>query len=324
MCILLVKPKNITVPSDETLQQCFKSNPDGAGIAYCTKDRKIVIKKGLMTVEQFIDAVHSIPLNSTALIHCRISTAGGVCPELTHPYPLSGDFNKLLKTTITLSPSKPKQKVYSVGHNGIFYGKNFKLEKEKSNDSQAFIINYLTPLKEVCELAGINVLDEAFVPTIDKVVDGSRVAIIDNDNNFKIYGNGWIYDNGIYYSNGTYKSYTQTYKTYNYSYYNDDYSWIDDDYDYNGNLIKKGEKKKDKEDFYKKPIKAQSDEERLMLLIEDYPQYEDLILEYFYDGSYPVSVIECWIANGYLEYELEEREYEKKLTELAKGKKGDK
>lgn len=324
MCILMVKPKGVMAPSDETLRQCFTSNPDGAGISYCTKDRKIVIKKGLMTYESFVDAVHSIPINSTALIHCRISTAGGVCPELTHPYPLSGDFSKLLKTNITLSPSKPKEKVYSVGHNGIFYGKNFKLAKEKSNDSQAFIINYLTPLKIVCDMAGVNVLDEAFVPTIDKVVDGSRVAIIDNDNNFKIYGNGWIYDNGVYYSNGTYKSYTSTSwsKGWNYSYYNDDlYDWTDD-YDYNGNPVKKGDTKKDKEDLYKKPIQSGTDEERLMCLIEEYPKYEDLLLEYYYDGNYPIAVIECWIANGYLEYELEEREYEKTLKE--KNKKGDK
>mgnify|MGYP007022380159 CR=1 FL=1 len=63
MCILLVKPKGVMIPSDETLQQCFKSNPDGAGIAYCTKDRKIVIKKGLMTYESLIAEVRDIQIN---------------------------------------------------------------------------------------------------------------------------------------------------------------------------------------------------------------------------------------------------------------------
>lgn len=325
MCILIVKPKGVLAPSDETLLQCFTSNPDGAGISYNTKDKKIVIRKGLMSFDKFIEEVHKIPVNSTALIHCRISTAGGACPELTHPYPLSGNFKDLIKTNVTIVPKESNGRVYSVGHNGIFYGKNFKLQKEKSNDSQAFIINYLSPLKDVCNVANVNLLDEAFVPTIDKIVDGSRVAIIDNDGNFKIYGNSWTYDNGIYYSNGTYKPFkTTTYytsSTYNnprtgYSNY-----WGDCDYD---DLYDKGLEKANfevaKKDLEPKKTKVDDDINRLFELVEDYPQYEELILNYYYDYGYPVNVLECWIANGYLEYELEERKYEKELEDSLKNK----
>ena len=90
MCILIIKPNGVMTPSESTLKTCFERNPDGAGFSY-NKNGKIILKKGFMTFDSFKKAVEKIPITSSALIHCRITTSGGTKPELTHPYPLDDE-----------------------------------------------------------------------------------------------------------------------------------------------------------------------------------------------------------------------------------------
>ena len=214
MCILIVKPKGKMCPSKEILEECFDRNPDGAGFSY-NKNGVIVLRKGFMTFEDFFEATKKIPTESTALIHCRIGTSGGNTAGLTHPYPLCNDYKKMQKVAQILRPTENK-KAYAVAHNGIF--SELELRKDV-NDTCIFIANILNPLKELSH----DILDSQLDSVINRCVDTSKIAILDNEGNCTRYGSGWIEDCGIYYSNSTYKPFT--------SYYNSHYDWRNYDYD---------------------------------------------------------------------------------------------
>lgn len=219
MCILIVKPKGKICPSKEILEECFYRNPDGAGFSY-NKNGVIVLRKGFMTFEDFYEASKKIPAESTALIHCRIGTSGGNTAGLTHPYPLCNDYKRMQKTTQILKPSADK-KAYAVAHNGIFD----KLEIRKDvNDTCVFIANILNPLNELSK----DILNSQLDSVINRCVDGSRIAILDNEGNCSRYGSGWIEDCGIYYSNSSYKPYSFSYGG---KYDWRDYDWRDYDYE---------------------------------------------------------------------------------------------
>ena len=303
MCILAIKPKGISVPSDDILKNMFKNNPDGAGISYNFKG-KIVLKKGLMSVDDFINAVHLIPTNSTALIHCRITTSGGTNPHCTHPFRLCND-------TKTMGRPKDCYKGYAVGHNGIF---SFLDKKTRVgvNDTMVFIQNYLTPLEQVAQ---DNLLDSSLEPIINKLVSGSRVAILKDDGTYNKYGDGWEYADGIYYSNDTYLDYTSRYVGYYNGWdYDDDYYYAKDGwvYDKSGNCWSKGK----------------SYTERLANLYSKYPDYAYAI-DYHIDNGFDPSVIEVWIKkkmideygqfyDEYRDIEIKDEEYEEVLEGQTK------
>lgn len=276
MCILIVKPKDKLVPSKEILEECFDRNPDGAGFCY-NKNGMIVIRKGFMNFEEFYKATEKIPTESTALIHCRIGTSGGNIPELTHPYPLTNNIKDLKKTTMLIKSSGDKP-VYAVGHNGIFYEYNSRVTD--INDTCAFIANILHPLN----CATNDILDENLVAIINKLVGTSKIAILDNNGNVRMFGDGWIEDDGIYYSNGTYKKITYTY---NYGRY-DRYDFLNDDDEY---LYGYDSDYKWNRLPYDKKLKK---------LIKDFPDYKEDIEDWAMNGWLP-SQIRSW-----LEYETKE------------------
>ena len=295
MCILLVKPKGKACPSKEILAECFVRNPDGAGFSY-NKNGSIVLRKGFMNFADFYEATKKIPVESTALIHCRIGTSGGNTAGLTHPYPLCNDYKKMQKTTLLLKPTNG-EKVYSVAHNGIFS----ELEIRKDvNDTCVFVANILNPLKEAVN----NILDEKLDSVISRCVDSSRIAILDNDGNCKMYGSGWIEDCGIYYSNSTYRPYR--------TYYDEDYIWDKDCfYKYNqktdsydrqeydsyqmSNIIKEYGSWKN----FSKSVKEKEEREIEDLKLE-FPEYEDEI-DYYLSQGLTVFQIRQWMYEDYLD-----------------------
>lgn len=196
MCIIAVKPAGVAAPSVEILTRLFNKNPDGAGIALAT-DKGVKIDKGIMTLNDFLTKAKKIPTDSAAIIHCRISTSGGICRELTHPFILTSDINKMRKTQALTQGEV-------VAHNGVFgeFGC-----KEANNDTTQFIINYLKPLKDLAESTGETVQADRLKPIINKLASGSRLVILDKTGRFTLYGNGWEECDGVYYSNTGYKDY---------------------------------------------------------------------------------------------------------------------
>lgn len=222
MCIIITKQKGFDLPAKTTLQTAFRNNPHGAGFMYNDAQNNAVhIRKGFMSFEAFYKALTSeikAPKQHAIVMHFRISTQGGTQPALTHPYPLTKDIEVMRKLSVKCS--------IGIAHNGIIGAtsdgaKNY-------NDTMRYIAEYLTLLIHDKNYYK----NDAILDFIERTIDYSRLAILDNCGHIEHIGHGWIFDkaSGLAYSNTTYKAYEyKTCKPYTaYSGYFDD----DDDYYY--------------------------------------------------------------------------------------------
>ncbi len=201
MCIIAIKPKNIEAPSKETFKNMFRANPDGAGVAF-NLNNKLYIIKGLMTFDEFWRVCEKIPVESSAIYHARISTSGGICQELTHPYLLDENIFNQRKIYTEV------KKGIAVAHNGVFSEFD---KKEFNNDTTQFISTYLVPLNKLERRAFKSILDDDLDKIINKLCGYSnKLAMIDEKGNIKKYGSGWIFKKGVYYSNYSFESYYHT------------------------------------------------------------------------------------------------------------------
>lgn len=209
MCIIISKEKNARLPKEEELKQSFTYNGDGAGFMY-VDNGQVVIDKGYMDYNTFIKHYRKLLRrfnnfkNKSLVIHCRIGTSGGNTKANTHPYPITSN-TSLLHSVRVVSD-------IGIAHNGIISGYG---EPKGLNDTQEFIIKYITPLYENYKSFYKNT---EIMKGIQKIT-GSKLAILDKDDNIYYVGD-FVEDEGLKFSNTTYKSYTYTYsnsysKTYN-------------------------------------------------------------------------------------------------------------
>ena len=231
MCIAIASPKGVDLPPDNILHNCFINNPDGGGFAY-NLHGNVIIKKGYMKWDDFINAIHEADKkynlkNRGVLIHTRITTHGGTRPEMTHPFPIVADEGALSKTEYC-SP-------YGVIHNGIISLTSADAYKAKTmSDTAVFISEYLTKIATNKDWF----YNKSNIELIEALI-GSKMALLNGAGDIMMTS-GFTADNGIFYSNSSYKDgYTKAlkpYKPYSYSgYYNDCYnndSYYYSDYNY--------------------------------------------------------------------------------------------
>lgn len=108
MCIAIFKPEG-KILSNETLLQCWDSNPDGAGFMYADGG-EVKIKKGYMDFDSFI-AAYEQHKQDKMVIHFRIKTHGLVNEENTHPFRVNKKMGFVHNGTI--SGVHTKDKAYS-------------------------------------------------------------------------------------------------------------------------------------------------------------------------------------------------------------------
>lgn len=203
MCIIAYKPADVEI-SEEYLENMFSNNSDGAGVMY-PENHNIIIKKGLMTLEEFLSVCRSIPKDVPAVYHCRIMSHGAVCKELTHPFPVVSDEDILNMTSMRI------RKGYAVAHNGII--NKMDIHGKNQSDTQAYIRDILAPLSK-----WISPLSDKAEPIIEKTIDSSRLAIMDTSGNVRLFGTGWEEENGVFYSNDSYSySWKRYYKNLRYN-----------------------------------------------------------------------------------------------------------
>lgn len=211
MCIAVFKPAGQKAPTFETLKQCFKRNPDGAGFMVAINDT-VVIRKGFMTYKAFEQAYKSFfdglqDTDYSIVYHFRIGTQGGNVPELTHPYPLTRDYAQMRKLESECE--------IGVAHNGIIRLTSEWGVKDR-NDSMTFIAQYLVDI-----INGNHYWSQKpeKVRLVNRLLgDGypNKLAVLSKTGYCALIGN-WIKDNGIYYSNTSYeipRVPKQTHKTY--------------------------------------------------------------------------------------------------------------
>lgn len=248
MCIIIAKEKEGKLPSRETLQTCFNHNSDGAGLMYVDKGQ-VVIEKGFMT---FSDLEKHLNLlykkfnnfeNKSLVIHCRIGTSGTNTKENTHPYCISDNFKDLHKTKVLCD--------LGVVHNGIINQYTPIDNKYNTNDTQEFIMKYLSPLYEHYREFYMN---DYILEGLEDITN-SKLVFLDTNDDLYFVGD-FIEDDGVYYSNGTYKPYTYTYTKYDYDKWNSYWDerakkYLNEGYTYLEKQEKVNEDEYDENDLYK-------------------------------------------------------------------------
>lgn len=193
MCIAIVKKKNGNI-TDEALRNSFRSNPDGAGIAY-VKDNTIYMTKGIFDENVFINAVRQAEqiTEGDMLIHCRIGTSGCKDAQNCHPHKVN-DANVLI-------------------HNGIL---NIDVPKgSEVSDTILFIQRYMQNLPN--DFAYNN----SILSMLEKLIGtNNKFCILNTNGDTAIINESaghWV-DN-VWYSNASYKSYSRYFSAY------EDWEW---------------------------------------------------------------------------------------------------
>lgn len=105
MCQIFYCPRG--EPSKEILQSSWEHNDDGGGMAWIDEG-KVQFVKGYSIFEDFYSVWRELPLPKVA--HFRFATHGGVCQELTHPFPLTPSAGLALRGAVESV----------LFHNGVF------------------------------------------------------------------------------------------------------------------------------------------------------------------------------------------------------------
>lgn len=80
MCVLIIKPAGVKLPSQAVLEACAKANPHGFGFA--TKGQ---VYKSLQ-FNWFYNSLKEVDIAEACIIHFRFATHGSVCLDNCHPF----------------------------------------------------------------------------------------------------------------------------------------------------------------------------------------------------------------------------------------------
>ena len=210
MCVIAVKPANVAMISNETIENMWYNNDDGAGFMYPAHGG-VKIRKGFMTLKALKKALKTLEkeIDTTAtpiILHFRIGTSGGNIAANTHPFPVSESLAALQKTHLTAP--------LAVAHNGVI---DIKPRKKDISDTMEYILSQLAPLyqlkKDFYRLeAGKQLIYNAI---------RSKMAFMDAAGRISLIGK-FEKDGEYYFSNSSYQTY---YRSYSYWDKWDDYTF---------------------------------------------------------------------------------------------------
>lgn len=132
MCVICVKPKGVEMPPWEAIENCFDSNPNGAGFALI-RDGMVEVKKGFFVYEDYKQAIQEAGVSKEEpfLMHMRIATHGGFGHECTHPFPITHSWNDMHKKEYRASS------VFA--HNGVFSNMEGTSKEGRISDTMVFV-----------------------------------------------------------------------------------------------------------------------------------------------------------------------------------------
>lgn len=202
MCIAVHVPADIEITED-ILRECFRSNPDGAGVMY-TDGNKVYIQKGFMKVDEFVEAFKKIPSKFERSFHCRIATSGKIEEGCCHPFPIVPDMKEMKNTKIVCNGG--------VAHNGVItWASPTKGRAEWYSDTMNFTSMILAPMID-------KIHDPAFHELIERAATGNKFIIMTPE---KVHLLGtFIQEGGVFYSNSSFRKTVTVYSSYGDSRYN--------------------------------------------------------------------------------------------------------
>jgi len=193
MCIIIVKPRGVAMPSMSILRTCFDANPDGFGLAYTNGDGNVHIRKGAMSKSAMNSMFKKLPdfNQENVIMHFRRATDGEICKGNCHPFPLTNNFE--------LTKGRSIRCQVAVAHNGII--KRTLVETTgrtaKYTDTQQYIVNHLSKI-------GLGVMNKEVLNMLPSYATGKFAFLSDSE--IFIVGD-FTEDKGVYYSNSSYKTY---------------------------------------------------------------------------------------------------------------------
>ena len=187
MCVIAASPIGARQPTESELHSMWIHNPHGGG--YMTvRNGKVEIHKGFLHWVDFARSVRSEHFTNAdpVVYHFRISTQGGVNPEMTHPFPLSHNLEIMKALDVICS--------IGVAHNGIIPLTSSVYETNYS-DTALFVAHYMSNI--------IRCPNDIRNPYIKRMIDElgkSKFALMDSDGNITTIGK-FFDDNGVLLSN---------------------------------------------------------------------------------------------------------------------------
>ena len=190
MCVIIHHPFDSELPTEKTLETCWRGNPDGAGIMWRVGN-EVRFHKGIMVFKEFLDVYRNLNFSkkNEFAVHFRIATSGGINMPNCHPFPVS----PMIKDIKLLNGTFPTVMM----HNGVL-GKGD--EKRKLSDTMLFVINTLsqTFVKD-------NIENEIMQDYLSLKTDGSRLLIFSPKVSLRT--GRWHEHKGCFYSNRSFEEY---------------------------------------------------------------------------------------------------------------------
>lgn len=214
MCIIVYKPKDVDMPKDGTLVNCFVGNPDGAGYMF-TENNKVHIKKGFMDYKNFYDSLmndyYNVGKSTPFVLHFRIGTQGGNIPANTHPFPISQTMSDLQQLDKVCDVAMAHNGILSITSTGYYSYKN----KVTTSDTMDFITEYLSLIVTQSDWYKAKSFDKSKLLIERLIGHSNKFAIMSNDGHTELIGD-FIYDkkDKCYYSNTSYEKSPYTYRSY--------------------------------------------------------------------------------------------------------------
>lgn len=191
MCIILTCESGVR-PDSKLINDCFATNPDGAGIMWCDGGY-VQTAKGFMDEWSLLDAIDAVPNESPLVIHMRIATSGGITTGTCHPFPICDDLNVLHAQLTECSAA--------IAHNGVIAGMPTD-GKRGISDTVSFVSSVVNSLLEESH----GKITRRVRKAIKRAAPGNRFAIMTSDGKVYRLGDGWeTVTTGIEASNSTWR-----------------------------------------------------------------------------------------------------------------------
>ena len=202
MCVICLSKAGVRQPNRKEIETMWEANPHGAGYMF-VKDGRVEIHKGFMELNDFIRSVNEEKFTDDDVVvyHFRISTQGGVNPEMTHPFPLSDDLEDMGLLDLACD--------VGIVHNGIIRLTSCKSEY---SDTALFIAGYLPALiRDPHDITSKDVL------RCIKGLAQSKLVLLNGDGEIGVVGDFLADKSGLMFSNNSFKPKQDFYRSWSLS-----------------------------------------------------------------------------------------------------------
>lgn len=87
MCVIIAKKAGVEPLKDDYFDNAWDHNPDGGGIVWKEKGKRVMFQKGFMNKKDMLEVLKKVNQKDTSFIaHFRIKSVGDVKPENCHPF----------------------------------------------------------------------------------------------------------------------------------------------------------------------------------------------------------------------------------------------